>query len=253
MREALSDGWQAMPGDAETIAGMSAEGLPVTHREVSDALAEMVALLALKTVSGHCSARFLAQLARHWCRLPQMFGDRELLIDVHAVADQIGVMEGSALSRAIPTKPATEFTAGLLAGLWHKHWFQAGFLLENLALENDQNGLYLLHKGMRRRFGPRPFDGRRAGREEVAAVTHAAVFDAIEHRAGAAARRKVVSRLTGEWIVFARSKGKNIYLTLACHAESNEAILARCVPSVKEFPELLSQAPFSELRNHPGD
>ncbi len=99
----------------------------MTHREVSGALAEMRARMALKIVSGHCSERLLAQLAGHWCRMPQMFGDRELLIDVHTVADQIGVMEGAALSRAVPTKPATEFTAGQLAGLWHKHWFQAGF------------------------------------------------------------------------------------------------------------------------------
>jgi hypothetical protein len=130
-----------------------------------------------------------------------------------------------------------------LRGLWHKHWFQAGFTIENLALENERDGLKLMHIGLRDRLGSDCLDGRPIGKREVGAMAHAAVFDAMEHRAGTR-KAGVRSRLTGEWIVFARLRGRNYYLTLARHAETNEAILARCRAAAAEFPELSRPEPF---------
>jgi hypothetical protein len=50
--------------------------------------------------------------------------------------------------------------------------------------------------------------------------------------------------MTGEWIVFAKANGGNIYLTLARYDETNEVVFSRCSPAAQEFPELASLAPF---------
>jgi hypothetical protein len=200
-------------------------------------------LLALKLTTGRCAAALIGVLAGHWCRMPQMLGGRPLLIDIHAVADQIGALENAPLSRAAPTKPAAEFTAGPLKGLWHKHWFQAGFMIKNLIDENEKSGLGLIHRRLRKHYSGVKFDGKPIDETDVKLLAHAAVFDALDYRAGNA-RRGAKPRLTGEWIVFAKSQGRNIYLTLGSHDESNEAILQRCLPGVREFPDLECTQPF---------
>ena len=55
-------------------------------------------------------------------------------------------------------------------------------------------------------------------------------------------------RLTGEWIVFAKAGGRNIYLTLGGHEEPDEAILECCLPAAREFGELASAEPFSRYQ-----
>jgi hypothetical protein len=68
----------------------------------------------------------------------------------------------------------------------------------------------------------------------------------LSHCSGSVARKQ--SRLTGEWIVFAKANGRNIYLTLAGHDESNEAVLSRCSLAPEEFPELASLAPIAAVQ-----
>jgi hypothetical protein len=81
-------------------------------------------------------------------------------------------------------------------------------------------------------------------REMVDLLAHATVFDAMDHRAGNASCGSR-SRLTGEWIVFAKTRARHVYLTLGGHCETNEAILARCLPAQREFSELAGLEPFS--------
>jgi hypothetical protein len=70
---------------------------------------------------------------------------------------------------------------------------------------------------------------------------------ALSHRSGNIGRKR--SRLTGEWIVFAKTDRPNIYLTLAGHDETNEAVFSRCSMALKEFPELASLEPFVAPNN----
>jgi hypothetical protein len=50
-------------------------------------------------------------------------------------------------------------------------------------------------------------------------------------------------RVTGEWIVFLRQPSGNVYLTLATHAEADEAIRARADLAAAEFTDFASSPP----------
>jgi hypothetical protein len=155
-------------------------------------------------------------------------------------------MEKVPLARAAPTKPAEPFTAGPLKGLWHKHWFQASFLATNLLNETEKHGEMLIRKHLNAEFGRDRWNGELITEKFVGKLVHAMVDGALSHRSGSVARKQ--SRLTGEWIVFAKANGRNIYLTLAGHDESNEAVLSRCSLAPEEFPELASLAPFADVQ-----
>ena len=47
-----------------------------------------------------------------------------------AVIDEIQALEGG--PRPSMTKPPTPFTRGALKGLWHKHFFDARFMMKNI-------------------------------------------------------------------------------------------------------------------------
>ncbi len=49
--------------------------------------------------------------------------------------------------------------------------------------------------------------------------------------------RRAASKLTGEWIVFARHGGANHYLTLGAHGDDH-AIAARVRACASEFPHV---------------
>lgn len=229
----------------EDVVGATAEGKPVTWAQITDAVEEMREWLALKLTTGACAHRLVYELAGHWCRMPQMLGDKLLLVDVHAVLDQIGAMEKAPMTRAVPTKPETPFS-GPLTGLWHKHWFQASFLVRNLAEEFGQRGMAPVFKRWTEQYGKRGWEGRLVDEEMAKLIAHAVVDDHLESRAGSAAKG-AQSRLTGEWIIFAKSQGRNIYLTLGAHGEDNSEILSRCMPAAREFPELLALEPFKSI------
>lgn len=107
-----------MPTLPETIIGQTCECQDVTCAEIEAAAKDVKEWLKLKMTSGSCSTGLVYQLAGHYRRMPQMFCNRLLLADVHAVFDQIGKLEKTPLTRAVPTKPA-EPLAGPLKGLWH--------------------------------------------------------------------------------------------------------------------------------------
>jgi len=68
--------------------------------------------------------------------------------------------------------------------------------------------------------------------ENLNALTHDIVTGSLEKRADA-------GKLTGEWIVFAKENGENIYLAIGTHSEPDEQLAnnlrVTCVP---EFPFL---------------
>ena len=231
-----------MPPPPGTIIGKTCEGQDVTWAKVEAAAKDVREWLDLKMTSGSYSTGLVHQLAAHYCRIPQVFGNRILLVDVHAVFNQIGELEKATLTRVVRTKPAELFTVGPLKGLWHKHWFQASFLVTNLLNETQKHGEMLIRKHLNAEFGRDRWIGETMTEKFAGRLVHALVNGGLSHRSGSAARKP--SRLTGEWIIFAKTRGRNIYLTLAGHDETNEAVLSRCALALKEFPELASLEPF---------
>jgi hypothetical protein len=223
---------------ADTEVGVTTEGNTVSWSDISAAVRDVREYLGLKLTTGGCATRFLYELAGHKCRMPQSFGGKPMLVHVHAVMDQIGKMERAQNSQAVKTKAASRFNGKTLKGLWHQHWFQASFMPHNLAGEMEKHGKSLIIK----RHGRDGWESRTIDREMVGLLAHASMFDAGNSAPGAGCR------LTGEWIVFAKAGGRNIYLTLGGHEEPDEAILECCLPAAREFGELASAEPFSRYQ-----
>lgn len=153
----------------------------------------------------------------------------EGLLDTDVIADEIRCLEGG--GRTTSTKPASRFTREPLRGLWHKHFMDARFMARNLGN----------HWGLRRGGAPlermldEEFAAEKSGyfTDELAArISHRLVMEGYQDRAGRGA-------LTGEWIVYAEHEGRRFYLTLASHAEGDDAIHKRILEWCRpEFPFL---------------
>jgi hypothetical protein len=119
---------------------------------------------------------------------------------------------------------------------------QASFLATNLLDETEKHGEMLIRKHLKAEFGRDRRIGESITEKLAGGLAHAMVNGVISHRSGSLGRKQ--SRLTGEWIVFAKTSRRSIYLTLAGHDETNELIFSRCSVAPKEFPELASLEPF---------
>ena len=225
----------------DTVVGTTCEGDPATWADLDRAAQDVREWLRLKTTTGACSASFIYQLAWHLCRIPQSFGRRPLLVHVHAVFDEIGALERAPMARGTSTGKV-EPLSGPLEGLFHKHWFQAAFIAKNLLEETNQHGDAIFWKFLKSKFGDNGWVGQPFTEQLAGELTHQMVRGALSHRSGTDAGKK--SRLTGEWIVFAKTRGRNVYLTLGGHDEPNEAILSRCSLALGEFPELAALPAF---------
>lgn len=158
------------------------------------ALQDVRGWLDLKMRAGRYASGFAAELATHM--LARNYS-------VHAIYDEIGILEGADTCRS-NTKPATPFVRAPLVGLWHKHHHQAQFLLKNLHQELYRPGTV--------EAACAPHIGRTV--EEVAGAI------AYELVIGAYARRAAESRVTGEFIVYELGPdGANLYLTLGSHGD----------------------------------
>lgn len=145
----------------------------------------------------NCSVGFVIELA--WHMVKRHF-------NVHAIMEEIAILEGRS-SRTSQTKRASKFRKPPLAGLWHKHHFQACFMAENILLEINKPGN--LDSRLRR------FMGRTVG-EIVDEMTIEIVDGSLKYRA-------MGKGLTGEFIVFERdAEGKNRYLTLGRHGDDEQ-------------------------------
>ena len=126
-------------------------------------------------------------------------------------------------------KPATEFRQPPLKGLWHKHFFAARFLVNNITLALGKNGLDKLVDEV--------MDPKKSSvitREMIEELAHRVTHEPIE-------KRDRQGKITGEWVIFAKHGGKNFYLCLNTHGAGDQFIYDRIMQHcVRDFPELPS-------------
>lgn len=144
------------------------------------------------------------------------------------VAGQIDALEHPEKSSG--TKPATQFRNPPLRGLWHKHFFDAHYTINNLRNHWARDRLKQLIEEV-------------CDPNKSTIITQAMVNELV-HRLvhGAIDDRQSTGRLTGEWIIFAKYNNQNYYLCLARHDEGDEAIYSRIEAlCFREFPFLKEQ------------
>lgn len=177
---------------------------------------------------------FVHQMIAHAAGFPYLYGGRPCLFEIQMIFETLAVLEGH--DKVDRTKPAERFRGSVLCGLWKKHFFQASSLVENLLAEHRRDGMGLIIRKMKQYYGMIP-EGKPIDERDIGMMVDATVTDAITQRFGRH-RDGSKSRLTGEWIVFAKVPTGNIYLCAASHTQKDEEILAQVTPSVKDFPEL---------------
>ncbi|ELL1566559.1 hypothetical protein V9J52_003394 [Vibrio cholerae] len=127
-------------------------------------------------------------------------------------------------------KPATQFRHLPLKGLWHKHYFSARFMAQNLQLHHGKNGI---KKILNKHWTP----GQDLTDDILRTVAEEFTFKAFEDRADS-------GKLTGEWLVFAKYKGENFYLALGEHEGDHQslydAIKTLCVPQFNFLADILN-------------
>jgi hypothetical protein len=124
-------------------------------------------------------------------------------------------------------KPATQFKNMPLKGLWHKHYFSAQFLMENIALGLGKNGLEKLVNQVLD-----PAKSLVITQEMINELARRVAHEPVE-------TRDAQKKLTGEWIIYLRRDGKNYYLCCNTHNAGDQFIYDRIMEHcVREFPDL---------------
>lgn len=150
-----------------------------------------------------------------------------------AVIDTVHDMESGKNRRR--TKPASAFKRPPLAGLWHKHVFDAQFMPENYRLAlPEHKRLDLAHQVADETEGM-PHE------ERILALANRVFSEPFEERAKA-------GKLTGEWLVYLPRQGKNYYLAFTRHHSGPEeqdlldGIVAGCANDFPDLPQWLEEA-----------
>lgn len=130
------------------------------------------------------------------------------------------------------TKQAEPFKGPLLGGLWHKHHLESG--ISSLA-KNLKKGLHIY--GMPT-FEQKVREAEEANEErfmteaDVPQIVHDVTTKNYERLADE-------SKLTGEWVIFAKHEGNNYYLCLGKHNSGDEHLRAQIeAVCFAEFPFL---------------
>ncbi|KQZ35115.1 hypothetical protein [Duganella sp. Root1480D1] len=156
--------------------------------------------------------------------------ERVFLIDASPVIKEIMQLEG--LGDGLQMKPATEFRGSQLKGLWHQHFF---VVHPSAMAHNIQN--HLGKHGLERLVAKMLPLGEVVTEAALNALTNAIVTESLEKRANA-------QKLTGEWIVFAKQHGKNYYLSIETHQQSDERVASNlriaCLPQFPFLSEYLT-------------
>ena len=151
---------------------------------------------------------------------------REFNIEPNNVLSEIIALEREN-NMLVETKLAQPFRKNPLKGLYHKHWFDARFVPQNLLNVfgspsfNDEMDVLL-------------FEAQSATDKERKAqeIVHKMTFGALEQRANE-------NRLTGEWIIFDTHEGNNYYLCLGTHDSEDEFLAQRIsLHCSEQFPFL---------------
>ncbi|OCH04010.1 hypothetical protein [Aliivibrio fischeri] len=112
------------------------------------------------------------------------------------------------------TKSPSVFKRMPLKGLYHIHFYSPQYMTNNINIELGKNGLQDIISDVLDNYKDFPAD------KKAEIMTERAISDSLEFR-----REKV--KMTGEWVIYAKYKGKNYYLCLARHSDDDYAIRKR--------------------------
>lgn len=189
-------------------------------RDVDVSREQLRNMARLSGLEALAPGRYSALFALEMCLLESYRGVNPLQI-----VDEIRYLEDP--SKPSMTKPAARFRHPPLRGLWHKHYFSARFIPQNIA--NHLAGPRL------RGVVEEVLDPRKSPletEEMVRELAHRVSIEPFEQRASANA-------LTGEWIVFAKHKEENYYLSLATHTAGDKQIREKIEKHcIRQFPFL---------------
>ncbi|WP_024955857.1 hypothetical protein [Sulfurospirillum arcachonense] len=144
--------------------------------------------------------------------------------DITNILNQIKSLESNKKSS---TKKETQFNREPLKGLWHKHFFDAQYILKNIGAEFGLN--YDGNKKLDKLLSKNDFN------KFDDTMNKKIIYEIVDD--GFLGRQKN-KKLTGEWIIFTKGKGSNYYLTLARHEEDDSVIYNRIINNITEFKEL---------------
>ena len=160
--------------------------------------------------------------------------DIEFGVSPHEVLESIKHLEDGEPETGI--KPATQFKNLPLKGLWHKHFFAANFLVQNIVLGLGKNGLEKLVNEVMD-----PSKSPVITREMIEELAHRVTNDPLE-------KRNADKKMTGEWIVYIRHNGNNYYLCCNTHNAEDQFIFDRIMGiCINDFPDLANWV--SDARN----
>lgn len=149
----------------------------------------------------------------------------EFHIDPPEILREISFLE-SGISGS-ETKPAEPYKREPLKGLYHKHFFAANFIIQNLEKVYQSSSF---EAEMDKLLS----EARSSSDKEkkIHEIANKATFGALQQRAS-------LGKLTGEWIIFAKYEGKNYYLCLNPHNAGDKLIAQRITEfCLGDFPFL---------------
>lgn len=169
-----------------------------------------------RVAAGRYSLLFAAQILWHM--------ERHSINPAGIVAELRDLEAGTS---STGTKPASQYTLRPLKGLWHKHFFSGHFVARNIRDHLAGGRMRTLVEEVMT-CGNAPV----VTEEMIRELTRRAVCESIE-------ARQSQGKLTGEWIVFAKYRNRNYYLSIATHNMGDIAIYAQLKSgSFPQFPFL---------------
>lgn len=144
--------------------------------------------------------------------------------DITNIVNEIKYLEG--IKNTTSTKEEAKFKNEPLKGIWHKHFFDARYIIKNIGAEFglDNNGNKKLNE-LLSNYNFENYD-ENMNINIINKLIDNAFF-----------KRGKENRLTGEWIVFIKEKNKNYYLTVTTHDEDDIALYQR-IKKINDFKEL---------------
>lgn len=137
-----------------------------------------------------------------------------------SVLDEIALLEKTPTSKFTGTKKAEKFRGSILGRFWHKHYFDARHLPQNVV--NKWFADYAVNQGLLKdklheilMIDEDDSDMENYRRTKANQISHAIVYGGIESR-------KKRGALTGEWLIYYIHDGLNYYLDLADHKELDD-------------------------------
>lgn len=151
--------------------------------------------------------------------------DLEFGISPHEILGSVKELENGENPEGV--KPAAPFRNPPLKGLWHKHFFAARFLVDNLLLGLGKNGLsQIIETEMH------PDKGDIVSEEMINEVARRVTHEPLQ-------KRNADNRLTGEWIIYLPHQGENYYLSIAAHHFGDQRIFDRIIAETKrDLPDI---------------